>query len=809
MTAPTFTAAQIAGLFRCDARVIRRELDQVPPDHDGAGRRAWHIETLPAELRQRIEAEATRQGFADSWKALAFDHADSSWQPALSLTECAENAITDATKLRQALARTITLKDDVTIPRTELVRMGLEDWRRVFKPKPERMISERAWFDLYHRTLDRAGSAWPLEALEIYLPEKPARKLAVEAGAALSSPPPDDSFAELQRVINDLADPLKQEITAHEKELILERSCCWCELRTDDGPSQKLAREELFNFLIVHVHGLAPNRNALRVAFDRAWKRHLNGDDLKDRRAAANAKRAKVLDMGELERVIHLALRKYRERLPPAMREVRGGKLGARKSYVPETIRRAATPTIAALAPFQQGPRAADKASPSMDLSYDGIRPMDCLVIDDATWNVYLKWPLPEGGWKLTRGQIILIIDFRTLRLLHFGIIPEEQPNSLLAYTVTTKAIEEFGIPKAIYLERGKVFAESKLMTGGKRTVQAMRLPGWQDIPAAERELGLQRLGIRIITARRARSKAVELVIGLLQNLTDGELGYCGRNERFDRPEALTRLLKEAGSSDPQRSAKALAQFYTIEEWAARFAEHVATYNAEPQEGKHLAGLSPDAAFEKWWPHDNPPTKLDASCRHWLAHHRKPVDVRGGAVSFILRGEKFTYRHEDLSSLEGRKVLAWIDPELPDVITVTDMKQENSIAIERCQQPNALAVLMDEADPVLTSETAKIQRHQRYWAGVHRTLKTKFEPTFRRNITSPKVVALGEQMTRQREEVIQRRDETERRETRGRARLNKLGLSAATVSRSADIDTGAREFAELMAQARAEERETT
>lgn len=99
-SAPIFTAAQIAALLRCDARVMRRELENVPPDFDGAGRRAWHLESLPSSLRQRIDAEAARQGFADADKALAFDHARHSWAPPLSLAECAESAITEATKLR-------------------------------------------------------------------------------------------------------------------------------------------------------------------------------------------------------------------------------------------------------------------------------------------------------------------------------------------------------------------------------------------------------------------------------------------------------------------------------------------------------------------------------------------------------------------------------------------------------------------------------------------------------------------------------------------------------------------------------------
>ena len=72
---------------------------------------------------------------------------------------------------------------------------------------------------------------------------------------------------------------------------------------------------------------------------------------------------------------------------------------------------------------------------------------------------------------------------------------------------------------------------------------------------------------------------------------------------------------------------------------------------------------------------------------------------------------------------------------------------------------------------------------------------------------SRKVAALGEEMDRQRTATTQRREDTQQREQRGRSRLNKLGLSAATVARTADVDTGSRELAELLPPARAEESE--
>ncbi|MBL9135294.1 MAG: hypothetical protein JNK85_05475 [Verrucomicrobiales bacterium] len=412
---------------------------------------------------------------------------------------------------------------------------------------------------------------------------------------------------------------------------------------------------------------------------------------------------------------------------------------------------------------------------------------MDCVVLDDVTFNHYFWSENADGTFKVTRGQVIMAIDFRTLRVLQFGLIPEEQPNSMLAWAVTTRAIREFGIPRALYLERGQVFRNSILMTGGRSHTNETVGADWEQIPGTERELGLRALGIRIITARRARSKPIELVFGLLQNLMDRERGYAGRFERLDRPESVTNQLREVaqGKSHPSR------YFYSSLEWHERMGEISRTYNETPQEGKRLNGLSPEQAFKEMWPVEDPPTRLDENCSHLVSNYRKHLVVRGGAASFVLRGETFTYRHPVLSKREGTEVVVWFDPENPEMATVTDRKHQNPVSIHRCAKPNALAVLGGEGLDVLEKETAKIGAHRRHFATFYRTLKASFEPAFRANVVSAEAKTLGEEISVRRKQAIEDDRTNARKEQTGRTKLNRLGLSSATVSGSVDISDAA------------------
>ena len=97
---------------------------------------------------------------------------------------------------------------------------------------------------------------------------------------------------------------------------------------------------------------------------------------------------------------------------------------------------------------------------------------------------------------------------------------------------------------------------------------------------------GLREFGIRFIHSIRPRSKTVERIGGLVQDLMEAEPGYCGRNERVDAPESLRKQMAEVEA----RKVHPSRYFYSYDDWNRRFGEIVDEYNAARQEGRILDG---------------------------------------------------------------------------------------------------------------------------------------------------------------------------------------------------------------------------
>ena len=95
-------------------------------------------------------------------------------------------------------------------------------------------------------------------------------------------------------------------------------------------------------------------------------------------------------------------------------------------------------------------------------------------------------------------------------------------------------------------------------------------------VPSEEAELGFANLeSPSCIADHQQKAKIVERVIGALQDLMEGEPGYCGRNEQTERFERFYKLKAacEAGRLDPRD------HFYTFEQWEARLGEICEDYN--------------------------------------------------------------------------------------------------------------------------------------------------------------------------------------------------------------------------------------
>jgi hypothetical protein len=414
--------------------------------------------------------------------------------------------------------------------------------------------------------------------------------------------------------------------------------------------------------------------------------------------------------------------------------------------------------------------------------------------MDDYTWPVYVFVPDGKGWWTLTRGQGLLAVDVRSLKIVGWSMQPERNYNSLVIRTLMNRTCREWGLPRVFYLECG-IWKRARVVKGAP--------VGWSEGKSwGEIRPGWAKLGVDFIHAKKARSKPAELVGGLLQNLMERCLGYCGRNERFDCPEVTRRnkLAVEAGRLEPH------SLFPSFEAWNEELGKLIAAYNRAPQQGKILNGLSPDEAFERYWPHKEV-AKVDASCWHLLAHYVSERTVGVDGITFKIGGKSYVYRDENSSALRGQRCLCWFDPECEELLGVTDLSGRNPRLIQRARDVDFLASLdaEGEAGQAYQAELAKAAGHNAYPRARYHVLKAAFAPTFRQNLVAPGVSDVAETFQAGREQIEKREERKSHRTNLAATRARKLGLPPALVRPGDDL---AAEGLEMMSRAEKSQEDT-
>ena len=793
--APQFTAAQIAAALGKAKRTVLSALDGITPTGQvivsGNAAQAWSLESFPMRMRDELNTIAKARRYRDAAHLLS--EPPQSWKPALKLSEVADTATAKAAKLQRALARVLSLQTDLSRTSAELDEIGLDDYRREFGFA----ITDRALRGLVKRTLERDGGAENFSRLELYLDERPARKAPLP-----SQPRPGDEieFHELREVIA----AFKQPTEPNEKEL----SYLW--LRSFEIYEARMAapcmkakrvRNALVRFLFAALPSLATHETALRRMFKRKLVRWQSSerqiDSLTDLRSVNSGfNRAPDLSAEDRDKIIAHAVLRCDGRVSQAWRELcqrnqlSESLLGyymsnpASKSYCPTRIREAVQHEIAMMDDIHHGSRTDKLNGAHLLRDWSGVAPMDWITGDDATLEVYFYIPDGEGWFTLTRGQFLIFTDCRTDRILHFALLPEKNYNSRVIRTAITRLCDEHGLPRRGFYFEGGTWDTSRLIKGDKNA----------DVSWPDAELGLRALGLEFKKSRLPRSKPVERVIGAVQDLLDGEPGNVGRDEMHERYERVHRAKQLVAS----RKVHPSKYFYSLDEWETRIEEFCAQYNAERQDGKKLQGLSPDDAFLKLERRDDPPIKLPPSCRFLLSHHKRPIRITSNGVTLRFGKQVYNYRNKQTGShpWRGAMVLAWFNPELPEIITITDMKRENAFTVERTPEVPA----MDAPPELLAQEMERANSHLSYARTRYRTLKAKFSVPFRGTVADADVVNLGVEITTQQNAAKERIVTEQKQQVRARKTFGRLGMNAPR-----EIRPGQMEAAERLNQLLSEE----
>lgn len=739
-----FTAKQIAAALGQKRQAVQWHLRAVPPDGvqvvNGNEAAAWTLARLPETLRGGLQAAATRDHCRSVEDLLKMPRRR--YQSETPLEKISDADIQAASKLREALRPWLLRQHDTSLSAAELEAAGVADYQRIYG----NAITARYWRELFSRTIRRDAGAEEWNRLEIYLAEKVKPKTAP---AEVVSQALADDFAEIEQFIAACGDPHAPNETecAGVWTLALDKYAALARA----GTPEKAAARRVRQFLSARAGFLAASRDALWIA----WKRRLaalqeaHGDvkALRDGREGNGAR----FELPEDDRnlLIHRSVFTYHGNITPAWRDLlRGQKFSpatltryaartASKSYMPATVRDSVAPEVDILTVMYQGRRAFDAIKGHVTRSYDGIASLQCVSGDDFTMNTYFYVPDGKGWFELTRGQVILFIDFRSLRILGWALEPRRSYSSLTIRSLCTNIFSTYGVPPVLYFERG-IWKNATLLKGKT-----------DPFTFAEISQGLREFNITFKHAIHPRTKVVERIGGMFQTIAEAEPGYCGRDERRDAPESLRKQMAEVET----RKVHPSKYFYSLDQWNNRIGQLVEQYNTEPQEGRILAGLSPDQAFEKHMDPSNPPLQFGANLRYLLAHDKRLATVTLNGVTIQVGKQKFNYRGKEIAHLIGREVLAWFDPENPETIVVTNSDRTNPICVARSQSPNALESLIDPNAGTLGRELARVEDQASHMKTRYNVVKAKFPLPARLLLNSAPAIELGAEIAAQKTEI--------------------------------------------------------
>ena len=317
----------------------------------------------------------------------------------------------------------------------------------------------------------------------------------------------------------------------------------------------------------------------------------------------------------------------------------------------------------------------------------------------------------------------------------------------------------------------------------------------------SEREFFLEKEGMRFpdsngsapsvrdggfINSTRPQSKPVEGTGGRLQNLMNREPGYTGHDERTDCSEEVKHWERELARSNPQ----ALNYFYDFKEWKLRLGEIIERYNGERHgiNALKIPGLSPDEAFDNYWPRHDPPSKPDAACRIYFASARfEDLVVNEKGITVEFNGETFRYIDRQTGERIGQKVIAWVNPNAMENLVFTDPNWKNAFTVERQNPVNRL-----RTDGRYLEEVAKIEGHYSALKTEYSASKAKFHQTFRKNIVNKSIVEIDAQVAK----AQARQAEHKARGQKLRRQAESLGIPSALVRGSTREELSAVEMIE-------------
>lgn len=680
---PAFSVGQIAATVGMQRKDVWSALANVEPIETvvRAGNIApgYSFDELPEPMKVKIENQKAALNYRSAEAVLS--DSKKRWQPSRPLGEHAPEAMEYAHCLQRALAFYIAYRNDTGFRAGELLDRAARDWKDAFKKPATRRHVRRA----IDRVLERDGGREEFSRLEIYLPD--GKESARAEGKGTEELP---TLAEAVGVLPDVS-----ALSSAEKATVWRAAMDDLGFLIDAGIGDKKAKRQILNFLVMRVPRLAETPEAARRQLDRKWKAYLQDgvSALADKRREKSGRKRfqrysgpESLSPDErllLERAnsvgggISQAFRElhvgteiaggHRLQFSEEFRATYSFNPRASKSRVPHRLREKLRPLLRAIEPHNHGPKAARLSSPSIHRDWSGVAAGAYFQSDDETGNSYIWIQREEGEYEfkgmrfdVLRPQILPMVDVRTDYVLSVLLIPRRQYNSrdIRSLILQTCLDERIGLPFDGFYFEGNIWQAKNLHA----------LVNWTEIDEAFSNSGIN---LRLRHATTPKAKIIERIFSQEQNFMQDLPGYAGRNEMtagYERVKASLALMKRVGQPRKEEAAP-WDHFLSADQYLDQLQRCYERFNAEPQNGKRLNGMSPAEAWEKLSggrAHHVVPNSL----RYLLATEQTEKKVGREGINLPGRSGPRYFLNERLGALIGEKVIVRWNQEFPDHVVV-------------------------------------------------------------------------------------------------------------------------------------------
>jgi hypothetical protein len=662
-----FTACQIARALGRSRQAVRQLLARVQPARQVVYQDnladAWPLSDLPDRWLAELAVSAKELHFPDV-EALLSGPAQR-WQSPVHNTHVSDSFLDAATKHRAVFESFLQNKERDTRSQAELEAALVAAYKNVFG----HAVSGRWCRELFAIFVERDRGFEDWTRLEIYLPRNigPRQKRVRTVNSKF-----DHSALADRMVFKDRSKP-----TLTERQNALEYSFVHREnlLSALPGQDDEITRS-IRDFMWSAAESIiARSKQALKRTWNRKfleWKK--NGrkpSSVADTRPAQSGN----FCIGDFEPDLKLIVQeawRLDGKLSIAIRKLhRAGKLSQtfigrytmdwrrNKSYVARSIRDEIKARLEGMLAFRRSQWEVSRHGPPIERDWTAVNPGDCFAADDCTFNIVWWYIDDHGRPAVTRGEVLLFFDCRSLYPLGYIMVAGHYNGETVRRGIL-HIHDRHGLPHCKFVFEKGIW-ESRLILGERRE----GFLGWDEYEMGLRENGLS-AEVKNVTTPGA--KLIEGVFNIVQQNQRDVPGFIGFNEREYGQERLQKFIGRVrrGLVHPSK------EFLSIDQWRDALDRSLEVYMHEPQNGKLLRGESPAEMFAR----HQPLRKLPDDARFLLSTHRQRKKVRSNGVTITIRGQRRAFYNEALGAYLGRDVLAWFNIEAPDILTVTDLKMK-------------------------------------------------------------------------------------------------------------------------------------